>query len=84
MSEHNPIVKTTVLETLNAIIDSLQFISASLSQIESDEDTQINDSTVAGAAHFIRCTKQAAEVCYAQHLDETGKTTGIIAAPNEG
>ena len=85
MNDENPLIKDTVLNTLNAIIDSLQFISASLVQVDCiEEDAKIAHSTMASAADFIQCTKLAAEACYTQHLKEIGKNTGVIGAPSEG
>lgn len=81
MNDESPMIKDSVPETLNAIIDSLQFINASLTQIEINEKVSIESihSIILGAAHFVNCTRLAAEACYAQYKKPTEK----LAEPPE-
>lgn len=74
MTGHNPIVQDTPKETLNNIINVLQYLTTTFDQLD-DESTEVDDeellnaSGIQGLYRIVDCVKAAAETCYAQ-LDE--------------
>ncbi|NQZ12992.1 MAG: hypothetical protein HRT35_38090, partial [Algicola sp.] len=78
MSEINPIVQSTVKGTLTEIINSLEYITKSLTDPERqmgepmamDEPAKLTANELAGLCNIVECAKAATESCYAQYCTE--------------
>lgn len=75
MAGHNPIVQDTPKETLNSIINVLQYLTTTFDQLddkstEVDNEELLNTSSIQGLCRIVDCVKDAAETCYAQLNEE--------------
>ncbi|MCJ8271679.1 MAG: hypothetical protein MJK04_20055 [Psychrosphaera sp.] len=75
MQGHNPIVQDSPKETLNSIINVLQYLTTTFDQLddkntEVDDEELLNASDIQGLCRIVDCVKDAAETCYAQLLNE--------------
>jgi hypothetical protein len=69
MSDFNPLVKDTAEKTLNEIINTLHYVSASLDKMtDVDDDSQayLSAAQAAGLRNIIDSVQNASEVCAAQ------------------
>lgn len=75
MAGHNPIAQHTPKETLNSIINVLQYLTTTFDQLDDkntkdDDEELLNASGVQGLCRIVDCVKDAAETCYAQLNEE--------------
>jgi hypothetical protein len=67
MSNSNPLVKETVEQTLDQIINTLQYVSASLDKMtEVDESAYMTAAQAAGLRNIVDSIQCATEACVGQ------------------
>ncbi|MFT4929123.1 MAG: hypothetical protein ACI8WB_005253 [Phenylobacterium sp.] len=72
MTNSTLIVQNSVEQTLNEIINSLQFITTSLTCLPQckDEQVKLTAADISGLCNLVNYTKAAAEGCYSQYCKE--------------
>jgi hypothetical protein len=67
MSNDNPLIKDTPAQTLNEIINTLQYVSASLDKMTDEDETHyMSAAQAAGLRNIIDSVQSATEVCAGQ------------------
>ena len=91
MTEHVPIAKDTVIDSMTAIIDYLQFVNMSLTNFVAldTEALFLDASELAGLSQTLHCARVMAEECYTLHLMElkrygTAGSLVVYAMPKQG
>jgi hypothetical protein len=71
MSDSNPLVKETAELTLDQIINTLQYVSASLDKMtDVDEAAYLSATQAAGLRNIIDSVQNATEICGGQYMQQ--------------
>jgi hypothetical protein len=72
MSNSNPLVKETAQETFDQIINTLAYVTTSLSKVAGVDETTacMTAADVAGLCNIVQSIKNATEICYEQSTKE--------------
>jgi hypothetical protein len=72
MSHQNPLVKETAEQTLDQIINTLAYVSASLDKItnEDDETAYMSAVQATGLRNIVDSIQNAGEICSGQYMKQ--------------